>query len=43
MPGVTAAYGEVKARELLRRFREDTGRDPESATELAEWIIQSLR
>ena len=41
--GVTGAYGEAKARELLRQFREDTGRDPASATELAEWIIQRFR
>ena len=41
--GVTGAYGEAKARDLLRQFREDTGRDPASATELAEWIIQRFR
>ena len=33
-------YGVAKARALLRMFREDTGRDAETARELAEWIIR---
>jgi hypothetical protein len=33
-------YGVAQARALLRRFREDTGRDPETASELAELMIR---
>ena len=33
-------YGGALARDLLRTFREDTGRDPETVDELAEWMIQ---
>jgi hypothetical protein len=36
-------YGVDKARALLRMFREDTGRDAETAHELAEWIIRRNR
>ena len=36
-------YGVAEARALLRRFREDTGRDATSAEELAEWIIRRIR
>ena len=38
-----AAYGEAKARALLRQFREDTGRDAETPGELAEWIVRRIR
>jgi len=36
-------YGADKARSLLRMFREDTGRDAESARELSEWMIRRNR
>jgi hypothetical protein len=36
-------YGVGKARALLRMFREDTGRDAQTAGELAEWIIRRYR
>jgi hypothetical protein len=39
----TERYGVGKARALLRMFREDTGRDAETARELAEWIIRRNR
>ena len=43
--GTAAAegYGVAKARALLRMFREDTGRNAETARELAEWIIRRNR
>ena len=33
-------YGGTLARDLLRTFREDTGRDPETVDELAEWMMR---
>ena len=33
-------YGGALARDLLRRFREDTGRDPETVDELADWMTR---
>jgi hypothetical protein len=33
-------YGGALARDLLRTFREDTGRNPETVDELAEWMMQ---
>jgi hypothetical protein len=33
-------YGAALARDLLRTFREDTGRDPETMDELANWLIR---
>jgi hypothetical protein len=33
-------YGGALARDLLRTFREDTGRDPETIDELAEWMMR---
>ena len=36
-------YGVAKARALLRMFREDTGRNAESARELTEWMIRRNR
>jgi len=36
-------YGAEKARTLLRRFREDTGREARTAGELSEWIVRRNR
>jgi hypothetical protein len=36
------AFGVAKARALLRRFREDTGRDAATPDELAEWVLRRL-
>ena len=33
-------YGGALARDLLRAFREDTGRDPETVDELADWMMR---
>jgi hypothetical protein len=33
-------YGGALARDLLRTFREDTGRDPETVDELADWMMR---
>ena len=33
-------YGGALARDLLRTFRDDTGRDPETVDELAEWMMR---
>ena len=33
-------YGGALARDLLRTFRGDTGRDPETVAELAEWMMR---
>ena len=33
-------YGGALARDLLCTFREDTGRDPETVDELADWIMR---
>ena len=33
-------YGGALARDLLRTFREDTGRNPETVDELAEWMMR---
>ena len=33
-------YGGALARDLLRKFREDTGRDPETIDELADWMMR---
>ncbi|HEY6747170.1 MAG TPA: hypothetical protein VI357_15810 [Mycobacteriales bacterium] len=33
-------YGGALARDLLRTFREDTGRDPETVNELADWMMR---
>jgi len=33
-------YGGALARDLLRTFREDTGRDAETVDELADWMMR---
>lgn len=33
-------YGGALARDLLRTFREETGRDPETIDELADWMTR---
>jgi len=38
-----SVYGTAKARALLQRFRQDTGRDAETPSELTEWILRRIR
>lgn len=42
-PVAAEQYGVAKARALLRMFREDTGRDAETVTELADWVSRRNR
>jgi hypothetical protein len=39
----TRFYARRQARNLLRNFREATGRDVETVSELADWISRNIR
>jgi hypothetical protein len=35
-------HAQGQAKDLLRKFREATGRDPETVSELADWISRRI-
>ena len=39
----TRFYAKRQARDLLRNYREATGRDAETVSELADWISRNIR